>query len=85
MMSQVLQLPASVNHDTATALTRTLGAVKGVNHVGLAPTGNRISITFDEDVTSEQELAAALHRAGYVIGSAQHGHNEGGCCGGGCS
>jgi copper chaperone CopZ len=81
MMAQTLQIAAELNKDGADALTRTLAHVKGVNTVSFSPVGSRLSVTFDEDRTSMQELVATLERAGYPVQSGRKAHGDGSCCG----
>lgn len=78
MKSQTLQLLDAFNEEGALDIARTLQSIKGVHKVTTA--AGIVKVDFDEDVTSIQELRAALQNTGLRVKKPAHGE-EGMCCG----
>lgn len=79
MESQTLQLLDAFNEEGALDIARTLQSIKGVHKVTTTAAGI-VKVDFDEDVTSIQELRAALQNTGLRVKKPAHGE-EGMCCG----
>lgn len=82
MKSETLQFSGKLDEAAAMSIARILQAVDGVHKVAIATTTASVDINFDEDVTSVQELHAALQKAG--VGTSKRGHKEAGMCCGSC-
>jgi len=80
MESQNLQLLDTFNDEGARNIVRTLQSVKGVHKVTVTTAASLVAVDFDGDVTSIQELRAALQNTGLRIKKPAHGE-EGMCCG----
>lgn len=63
-------------------VTRALEKVDGVDHVGVTLATGETTVRFDEQVTSMDELQAAVRNAGYDIQPVQAAkpRSTGGCC-----
>lgn len=79
MKTENLSLSASLDQSSAMEAAAVLNAISGVSKVAITTATGSIDVSFDEDVTSLQELRAALQKAG--IGAKRRGHGEGMCCG----
>lgn len=79
MRSETLSLAGTLNEAQAMQVATALNAVKGVSRIAVSTTNGAVSVDFDDEVTSAQELRAALQRAGLGVKRA-HGE-EGMCCG----
>lgn len=82
MKSETLQFSGTLDEAAAMSIARILNAVDGVQKVAIATATASVDINFDEDVTSVQELHAALQKAG--VGMSTRGHKEAGMCCGSC-
>lgn len=82
MKSETLQLLGTLDEASAMNVARALNAVSGVNKVAIATANASISVDFDEEVTSAQELRRTLQQAGF--GTKRQGHGEEGMCCGSC-
>lgn len=83
MMSQVLHLASPVDTEAAARLTSALKNVRGIQTVDIPSDGKKVRVIFDDALTSVQEVATVMERAGYASANAR-AHGAGGCCGG-CS
>ena len=81
MKSETLQLSGALDEAAAMVAARVLNAVNGVNKVSITTASASVNIDFNEDVTSVQELRAALQNAGFGLKKA---HGEAGMCCGSC-
>ena len=82
MKSETLNLLGTLDETAAMVIARVLNAVKGVNKVAIVTAAPSVSIDFDDEVTSVQELRTALQQAGFALKRA--GHGEAGMCCGSC-
>lgn len=82
MKSETMQLLGTLDEAAAMSVARVLNAVNGVSKVAIVTASASVNIDFDEDVTSSQELRAALQQAG--IGMKRPAHGEAGMCCGSC-
>jgi copper chaperone CopZ len=80
MKSETLQLSGTLDEASAMNVAQVLNSVKGVSKVAIATASNSVSIDFDDDITSAQELRSKLDQAGFGVKKAGHG-SEGMCCG----
>ena len=80
MIHQNLQLAASLDAAGVAKVTQALRGIAGVSDVGASEGTHRVSIAFDDDRTSPQEIAATLARAGHPL--REPAKAGGGCCGG---
>lgn len=81
MKSETLNLLGTLDEAAAMVIARVLNAVKGVNKVAIVTADPSVSIDFDDEVTSVQELRAALQQAGFSL---KRSHGEAGMCCGSC-
>jgi copper chaperone CopZ len=80
MIHQNLQLASPIDASGAAKVTQALRAIAGVSEVGTTEGASRLAIAYDDDLTSQQEIANVLSRAGYPLRVAPKA--SGGCCGG---
>ena len=84
MMSQTIHLASSIDAEAAARLSSALKNVQGIQTVDIPLDGRKVRLIFDDAITSMQELATVMERAGYASTNARAAHGAGGCCGG-CS
>jgi copper chaperone CopZ len=82
MMSHTLHLASSIDKEAAARLSSALKNVRGIHTVDIPPDGKKVRVIFDDGLTSVQELAAVMERAGHANTEARTAHGAGGCCGG---
>ena len=81
MKSETLQILGALDEAAAMNIARVLNAVNGVSKVNIATAGASVNVDFNDDVTSPQELRAALQQAGFAL---KRAHGEAGMCCGSC-
>lgn len=81
MKSETLRLLDAMDETRAMNVAQVLKSIKGVSKVSIATASASIAVDFDDDVTSSQELRAALQQAGFGLKKA---HGEAGMCCGSC-
>lgn len=82
MKSETLSLTGAVDEARAMEIARVLNAVKGVNKIAISTANSSVSVDFNDDLTSVQELRATLEKSG--LGKAKPAHGEEGMCCGSC-
>ena len=82
MKSETLPLIGAVDEARAMEIARVLNAVNGVSKIAISTSDSSVSIDFNDDVTSVQELRTTLQKAGF--GKAKPAHGEEGMCCGSC-
>jgi len=80
MKTETLTFANALDEASAVEAARVLNAIKGVHKAAITTKTASIEISFDEDVTSLQEVRFALQNAGIGVKRAAHGA-EGMCCG----
>lgn len=80
MKSEVMQLAKVLDEKVVTEIARVLTTVDGVSKIAIASSSNKLSIDYDEDRTSSQEIRAVLQKAGFDAKRLAHGE-DGMCCG----
>lgn len=80
MKSETLQLLGTLDESAAMNVARVLNTVKGVSKVAISTANASVNIDFNDDITSTQELRAALQQVGFRVKSGAHGE-AGMCCG----
>lgn len=80
MKSEKLSLSNALDETSAMEAARVLNSIKGVSKVAITTVTGSIDVSFDDDVTSLQEVRAALQQAGFGVKRSAHGE-EGMCCG----
>lgn len=78
MKSEILSFLSPLDNEGSANAARALSAVNGVLKV--SADAATVTIDFDDDVTSIQELRTTLQRAGVRVKKSAHGE-EGMCCG----
>lgn len=81
MKSETLQLSGTLDEAVAMNLARALNAVSGVSKVAIATASASVTVDYDDEATSPQELRAALQQAGFGV---KRAHGEAGMCCGSC-
>lgn len=76
-----LQLGGLLDAASAASIADTLRAIGGVEAVHAVAGTNRVTVAFDVDRTSAQEIETAATRSGFPVRGGGHAH--GGCCGSG--
>ncbi|HYC41735.1 MAG TPA: hypothetical protein VEB70_01970 [Noviherbaspirillum sp.] len=83
MQSEIFQFRAATTQESMADAVRVLSAIAGVGAVTPSLLRNEVSVQFNADLISKQDLQSALSTAGYPV---QAGNRTGGCGGGGgCS
>jgi copper chaperone CopZ len=82
MKSETLRLLGDLDKTRAMEVGRVLDAVNGVSKVVITTASESVQVDFDENITSIQEVRAALQQAGFGI--ARLAHKEPGMCCGSC-
>jgi len=85
MASKTLQIRNLVDHNNTPSIMLVLFAINGVSSVDFVPGPNHVNVVFDEELTSPDELASALQRAGHPISTERLPKEKTSCCGGCCS
>lgn len=83
MKSEKLQLLEPLAQEAAMNVAQVLNAVQGVSKIAISTGEASITIDFNDDVTSVQELRKVLQQAG--VGLKKPAHGEAGMCCGSCS
>ncbi|WP_420475438.1 heavy-metal-associated domain-containing protein [Noviherbaspirillum sp. ST9] len=83
MQSEVFQFRAATTQESMAHAVRVLSGVAGVRDVTPSILRNEVSVQFNAELTSKQDLQAVLADAGYPIQTGSRGGCGGG--GGGCS
>jgi copper chaperone CopZ len=78
MQTEILALTGVNGEGCAAKVAEALKSIKGVRDVAVSLAKSNATVQFEADLTSPQELRAAVKRAGYGVDSAR----EGACCGG---
>lgn len=85
MMSEALQFATPLNEDAAAQIIHALEALNGIDRIVISLAARQVKVTFNEALTSSQELMSTLADAGYQADPApQRAAKEGSCCGGCC-
>ncbi|HEY0843979.1 MAG TPA: heavy-metal-associated domain-containing protein [Noviherbaspirillum sp.] len=79
MKSETLQLLGTLDEASAMNAAKALQAVNGVSKVAVSTADASISVNFDDEATSTQELRRSLQQAGFAL--KRPAHAEGMCCG----
>jgi copper chaperone len=79
MKNENLSLAGALDQASAMEAAKVLNSIKGVSKVAITTATGTINVSFDDEITSLQEVRAALERAGF--GAKRSGHGEGMCCG----
>lgn len=82
MKTENLILSGSLDQTSAMEAAKALNSINGVSKVAITTATATINVSFDEELTSIQEVHAALQNAG--IGVKRRGHGEEGMCCGSC-
>ncbi|HYC43367.1 MAG TPA: heavy-metal-associated domain-containing protein [Noviherbaspirillum sp.] len=82
MKTENLSLSGSLDEASAMEAAMVLNTIKGVSKVAITTATGTINVSFDDEVTSLQEVRAALQKAGF--GAKPRGHGEEGMCCGSC-
>lgn len=80
MKTEILNLAAAVDQAGAMHIASILQSVPGVSRVAISTAAGRVTVDFDGDRTSGQELHALLERAGCDTKNSSHAE-RGMCCG----
>ena len=82
MQTTLLHVSGMTCGSCVARVTSALGKVDGVDHVGVSLATGEATVKFDEQVTSMEELVAAVRNAGYGTEAAQavKPKSSGGCC-----
>jgi len=80
MKTENLTFPGTLNEASAMEAAKVLNAIKGVSKVAITTSTGTINVSFDDEITSLQEVRAALEKAGFGPKRRSHGE-EGMCCG----
>lgn len=80
MQSEIFQFRAATTQESMADAVRVLSALAGVGTITPSLLRNEVSVQFNADLTSKQDLQGALSAAGYPV---QAGNRTGGCGGGG--
>lgn len=73
-------MSGTLDEATTVNVVRVLNDINGVKKVNFITASASIDISFDDTLTSSQELRAALQREGFGLKKRAHGE-EGMCCG----
>ena len=79
MKTETLTFANALDEASAMEAARVLNAINGVRKAAITTKTASIEVSFDEEVTSLQEVRFALQNAG--IGVKRAAHAEGMCCG----
>ena len=80
MKTETLSFSGALDETHAMEAARVLNSINGVSKVAITTRTGSISVSFDDESTSLQEVRRALQRAGFGVKRAAHGE-EGMCCG----
>lgn len=86
MTIENLKITGLASDRIATAVKNVLTAIEGVQTLKITPADESAMVAFDDQLTSQQELLAALSKVG--LGSVSANQKElaqGSCCGGCCN
>lgn len=78
MKTQVLSIVGMTSEACIEKVNAALKQIGGVNDVNVSLFNSNATVDFDQDLTSPQEMQAALQQAGY---RADFVKKSGGCCG----
>jgi copper chaperone CopZ len=82
MQVKIMKLNGMTGEACAEKINDALLAIKGVGDVTVSLAGRKLSVQFDENQTSLQELQATLTRNNYSIEAVLPEEGRSGCCGG---
>lgn len=80
MKTENLSLSSALDETRAMDAARVLNSINGVRKVSITTATGMVNISFDDDITSLQEVRTALQKAGFGVKRGAHGE-EGMCCG----
>lgn len=80
MKTENLSLSGVLDEASAMAAAKVLNSINGVSKVAITTATATINVSFDDEITSIQEVRAALQNAGFGAKRRSHGE-EGMCCG----
>ena len=80
MKAETLRLSGALDETGALEIARVLNTLSGVSKIAIATAAGAINVTYDENVTSMQEVRTVLKKAGLAAKRLEHGE-EGMCCG----
>ncbi|HCY63839.1 MAG TPA: hypothetical protein DHV59_13640 [Oxalobacteraceae bacterium] len=80
MKAETLRLSSALDESGAMEIARVLNTLSGVSKVAIATATGAIDVSYDENLTSMQEVRAVLQKAGLAAKRSEHGE-EGMCCG----
>ncbi|MCC2596358.1 heavy-metal-associated domain-containing protein [Pusillimonas sp. MFBS29] len=81
MQIGVLKLAGLQTEQCAATLAGALKAIDGVQAVEVSFKNSKATVSFNEELVSNQRLEVAVQDAGYQIAKPKHGE-DGECCGG---
>jgi copper chaperone len=83
MQTELLKVTGMTCGGCADSVTHVLKAVAGVSDVRVSLTAGEVTVQFDEQMTSPEQLKSAVQRAGYGVDAAKSAgapQGKGGCC-----
>lgn len=80
MKNENLSLSTALDETRAMEAARVLNTINGVSKVAITTVTGTVNVSFDDDITSLQEVRMALQKAGFAVKRSGHGE-EGMCCG----
>lgn len=83
MQTELLKIAGMSCGGCTSKVTDALKAVSGVGEVNVSLSDGEATVEYDEQLTSPEQLKAAVKGAGYVVDdtdAAQKPHGKGGCC-----
>lgn len=83
MKTEILEFAGAIDQGLAMNIARVLQSVRGVSRVAISTEAARVTVDFDDDLTSPQELRTLVQRAG-LAEKVKASHAERGMCCGSC-
>lgn len=80
MRSEILRVTGMTNDINATTIEQALKAM-GVDEVNVSVTLSEVSVKFDKQSVSSEQVRNALTGAGLVVVGVRSAHANGSCCG----
>lgn len=80
MKTENLSLSGALDETRAMEAARVLNTINGVSKVAITTVTGTVNVSFDDEITSLQEVRMALQKAGFAVKRGAHGE-EGMCCG----
>ena len=83
MQTEIIKVTGMTCGGCTNTITRALVAIDGVHNVNVSLAGGEAKVDFDEIMTSQEKLIAAVQEAGYGVNediSEQKIEDKSGCC-----